>query len=118
MGNDVHLRLEKRADVTVAYLLDTRIVAELAIASLGDELYSVGERPDCTKLVLNFAAVEYLSSAMLGKLINLNRRMKVRKAMLVLCEIRPEILTIFKLTSLDRILDIRATEADAVAACG
>ena len=118
MANYAHLRVEKRGDVVVIYLLDNRIVAELAIASLGDELYAVTDRPDCMKLVLNFAAVEYLSSAMLGKLITLRRKMGVRKAALVLCEIRPEILTIFKLTSLDRILDIRATEADAVAACG
>ena len=118
MSDHKHLYVEKRGDAVIVQFLDSKIVAELAISTLGDELYAVAKRPDCQMLVLNFSAVEFLSSAMLGKLVALNRMMADKGGVLRLCEICPNIEIIFRHTNLDRILDIRDTEADAEAAGG
>ena len=58
-----HFRVERHEDTMVVQFLDRRVVAELAITDVGEELYAVASRPDCRKLVLNFCAVEFLSSA-------------------------------------------------------
>ena len=95
--------------------LDNKIHAELAVTTLGDELQSLAARPDCTKLVLSFSEVEFLTSIMLGKLISANRSMHEKGGTLVLCEICDNLRTIFRLTRLEKIFDIRASEAEALA---
>lgn len=112
-----HLRFERSDDTVVVYFLDRRLTAELAISTVSDDLYTVAARPDCLNFVLNFAAVEFLSSAMLGKLVVLNRTIRERGGRLVLCEICPNIRTILKYTGLELILEIHDTEAQALTAC-
>jgi anti-sigma B factor antagonist len=109
-----HLRVERNADALVVHFLDQRIHADDAITGLGMEVYAVADRPDCRKLVLNFSDVEFLSSAMLGKLVIVKRKVSEKSGVLRLCEMCPNIRLIFKLTCLDQILDIRETEADAI----
>jgi len=116
MSDMTHLRVERVDDSLVVHFLDTRIVAELAISTLGSELYSIVNRPDCQKLVLDFSTVQFLSSAMLGKLISANRKMRDKGGTLRLCEVCSNIRTILKYTCLDQLLDIRATQAEAIAA--
>lgn len=109
-----HFRTTRHADALVVHFLDKSIHADLAIAGLGDELYAIVHRPDCLKLILNFANVEFLCSAMLGKLLSAKRMMAEKGGVLRLCEICPNIRMVFRLTHLDGILDIRDTEVEAV----
>jgi anti-sigma B factor antagonist len=109
-----HLRIERNADALVVHFLDQRIQADAAIAGLGQELYAVVDRPDCLKMVLDFSEVEFLSSAMLGKLISVQRMIAEKNGVLRLCGMCQNIRLIFKLTCLDRILDVRETVADAI----
>ena len=109
-----HFRVERRADALVVYFLDKSIHADLAIAGLGAELYAIVGRPDCLKLVLNFSGVEFLSSAMLGKLLSAKKMLAQKGGVLRLCEVCPNIRLIFKLTHLDHILDIQNTEEQAL----
>jgi anti-sigma B factor antagonist len=109
-----HLRVKRHSDVLVVHFLDKNIHADLAIAGLGEELYAVAQRPDCQKLILNFSNVDFLCSAMLGKLLSAKRIMAEKGGVLRLCEICPNIRMVFGLTHLNQILDIRETEAEAV----
>ncbi len=108
------LRTERHAEFLVVHFLDRRIHNDLAIGSLGDELYAVIARPDCSKLVLNFSVVEFLCSAMFGKLLSVKKTMAEKGGLLRLCEICPNIRLIFRHTHLDQILDIRDTETEAL----
>jgi anti-anti-sigma regulatory factor len=51
---------------------------------------------------------------MIGKLISLNRKAKVGKSALRLCNLRREIRDIFHLCNLERVFDIRADQAAAI----
>ncbi len=73
------------------------------------------ERDDRKKIVLNFANVEFLSSAALGKLIGFDKRVKQHGAELVLSNIRPEIYEVFAITKLTKLFQIKDDEADALA---
>jgi anti-anti-sigma regulatory factor len=54
---------------------------------------------------------------MLGKLAVVKKMIAARGGLFVLCEICPNIRLILKLTAMERIFDIRDTEAEAVAVC-
>jgi anti-sigma B factor antagonist len=103
-------------DVTVVHFRNRKIIEDLSIQELGQELLHLVEVEKRGKLVLNFGSVDFLSSAALGKLITLDKRVRAHSGRLRLCCIRPEIFEVFKITRLDRMFDIKREEADALAA--
>ncbi len=110
------LEINEVRDVTVVHFKDHKIVEDLGIQELGQELFNLVEVENRRKVVLNFAAVDFLSSAALGKLMTLERKVHNRGGKLKLCNIRPEIYEVFVITRLNRLFDIREDEADALAA--
>ena len=110
------LEINEVGEVTVVHFRDQKIIEDLGIQELGQELFHLVEGEDRKKLVLNFSSVDFLSSAALGKLITLDKKVKTRGGTLRLCNIRPEIYEVFAITRLNRLFDIREDEADALAA--
>lgn len=110
-----HLRLETIDGVTVVSFVDTKIVTEENIAEVGDQLYALVEDDGLSKLLLNFGNVQYLSSAALGKLINLKKKVGAVKGKLKLCCIHPDLLEVFRITRLDQVFEIYPEEAVALA---
>lgn len=102
--------------ITVVRFVDRKILDEAVIHDLGQELFELIERDHRTKIVLNFGAVEFLSSAALGKLITMDKKMKAQGGKLKLSNIRPEIYEVFAITKLNKLFDIKEDEADALAA--
>lgn len=113
-----HRRLEvsEVGDVTVVRFVDRKILDEASIQELGGELFQLVEQEQRGKLVLNFSKVDFLSSAALGKLITLDKKVKARSGKLKLSNIRPEIYEVFAITKLNKLFDIKDDEADALAA--
>jgi anti-sigma B factor antagonist len=66
------------------------------------------------KLLLDFQGVEFMSSAMLGKLIQLHKRCKTDKIKFKLCGISKNPLDVFKITKLDKLFEIHKDAATAV----
>ena len=110
--------LQVRTDdgVVVARFTEERLTEELAIAKVGEELRTLVADGNCQKVLLSFAVVTYLSSAMLGKLISISRKLKEKGGELKLCKLCPNIQEIFNLTKLGKIIDIQETEADGIKA--
>ena len=104
------------ADVTVVNFRDAKIIEDMNIQQLGNELATLVETSGCKKLLLNFNGVDFLSSAALGKLITLEKRSKKAKCVLKMSNIRPEIYEVFAITKLNRLFDIRDSEAEALSA--
>jgi len=114
----VHRRLEvsEVGDVTVVRFVDRKILDEANIQELGQELYHLVEQDGRKQLLLNFSSVEFLSSAALGKLITLDKKVKVSGGRLQLSNIRPEIYEVFAITKLNKLFDIKDDEAAALEA--
>ena len=83
---------------------------------IGDDLFRLVDELGRRKILLNFGNVDFMSSAALGKLITLDRKVKAAKGRLKLSNIRPEILEVFQITKLNKVFDIRTDEAEAIAA--
>ena len=109
------IEVSDSANISVVRFQDQKIIDPEAIQELGQELFDLVERDDRKKLVLNFANVEFLSSAALGKLITFEKKAKRNDAQLILTNISPEIFQVFAITNLDKLFQIKDSEADALA---
>ena len=110
-----HKRLEvKDVDgATVVSFVDRKILDETNIQEIGKELFDLVDEEGSRNLVLNFENVEYLSSAALGKLITLNKKVKTVDGQLKLCAIKPPIFEVFVITKLNKLFDIYDTQTAA-----
>ena len=71
------LEVTEAGDVTVVRFRDQRIIDDLAIQETGQELVQlVEDEGDRKKLLLDFSDGGFMSSAALGKLITLIKKMK------------------------------------------
>ncbi|NOY30705.1 MAG: STAS domain-containing protein [Planctomycetes bacterium] len=115
MGAVRRIDVSVSANVSVVRFKDQKIIDPEAIQELGQELFDLVEKEDRKKLVLNFSNVEFLSSAALGKLITFEKKSKRHDAELILTNISPEIFQVFAITNLDKLFQIKDSEADALA---
>ncbi|HEX4131864.1 MAG TPA: STAS domain-containing protein [Pirellulales bacterium] len=116
MAVNRRLEVAEVGDVTVVRFVDRKILDEGNIQEMGQELFQLVEEDDRTKLLLNFSQVDFLSSAALGKLITLDKKVKAHQGKLRLSNIRPEIYEVFAITKLNKLFDICDDEAAALAA--
>ncbi len=108
-----HLTVSEQSGVNIVEFSNRKILEELSIREIEDELTRLVESKDTINLLLNFQNVEHLSSAALGMLIKLNDQVTKRSGRLKLSDIRPQIYQVFKITRLNKLFDIHdsATEA-------
>jgi len=115
MAANRRLEVSEVGEVTVVRFVDRKILDEASIQELGQELFRLVEQDARKRLLLNFSSVEFLSSAALGKLITLDKKVKANAGKLKLSNIRPEIYEVFAITKLNKLFDIKDDEADALA---
>ncbi|NMC18909.1 MAG: STAS domain-containing protein [Thermogutta sp.] len=110
-----HLDVYEVDDVTVVHFKDQRILEDLAIQELGQELFYLVDVEQRKKLLLNFANVNFLSSGALGKLNSLEKKIRNLGGVVKLCSIQPTIYKVFEITRFNTIFEIFKSEADALA---
>jgi len=109
-----HLRVKRSDGVSVVEFADRKILEELSIQEIGDELDQLVEAEPGIRLLLNFRNVDHLSSAALGMLITLNKKIKEKNGALRLSDINKQIFEVFKITRLNRVFDIHDTQDKAL----
>ena len=112
--SDRRIDIEEINGVTVARLLEKKILDEANIEALGQELFALVDKDGRTKIVLDFTHVEYLSSAALWKLITMHKKTTTAKGKLALCKIQKDILDVFKITQLNKVLTLCTDLDDAL----
>lgn len=110
-----HLRIKRENGVSMVEFADRKILEELSIQEIGDELDRVVQAEPGIKLLLNFHNVDHLSSAALGMLITLNNRVKEQQGELKLSDINQQIYEVFKITRLEKVFEIHPSADDALA---
>lgn len=113
----IHLKIQDRGEVVMVTFVESRILDESTIRAVGAEFDKLTlEAAADRKLLVNFVGVDYMSSAMLGQVMRLSKKCKADGIKLKLCGICPQVLEIFEITKLTKILDIEPDEASALAA--
>ena len=113
-GGTRRLDIEQVGNVTVARFIDKKILDETNIQIIGNQLFGLVDEDGRKRIVLDFSNVEYLSSAALGKLITMDKKVKAAKGKLRLCSVRPEIYEVFAITKLNKLFDMHDDQEKAL----
>ena len=116
MADFQQITVAEEGTVTIVRFVDSKIRDEDQIQVLGDELFSLVDNDNTKSLLLNFEDVEIMSSAALGKLIRLDKKVKKSEGKLKLCSICANIYEVFSITKLDQMYDIHPDQASALGA--
>lgn len=101
-------------DVTIVHFTDTKVLDQRNINLIGAELTKMAESGGVTKMLINLENVEFLSSAVLGKLISVYKTLRLNKGSLKLCGIGAAIFEVFEITRLDKVFEIHESEKEAL----
>lgn len=108
------ISVEYSENATIVTLTDEKILEEKDIQTLQESIMSVIEQSERINLILDFRNVRFLSSAVLGLLIRISKKVYEGDGQLKLCGINPKIYEIFKITRLTRIFEIYKDVKEAV----
>lgn len=109
-----HLKVRRSNNVVIVEFADRKILEEMAIQEIGDEVNRLVEAEPGIRLLLNFSSVDHLSSAALGMLITLNNKVKDQNGTLRLANINKQIFEVFKITRLNKVFDIYPSADEAL----
>ena len=100
------ISVEYSENATIITFVDEKILEEKEIQVLQESVMSVIEQAERLNLILDFRNVRFLSSAVLGLLIRISKKVYEQDGQLRLCNISPKIFEIFRITRLTKIFDI------------
>ena len=109
------ISVEYSEGATIAILTDEKILEDNDIKDIQQSITALIEQNKKIALVIDFSNVKFLSSAMLGLLIRVSKKIYECQGRLKLSSIDPKIYEVFKITGLDKIFDIYPNSAEAVA---
>lgn len=102
--------------VTCVTFNDPAVLDGAVIDRIGKELYVLVDKQDRRRVVLDLTRVEFLSSAMIGVIINLQQKLAKAKGQLAVCGLRPKLKEVFTITRLDKLLKFYPDENAALSA--
>jgi len=118
MSDKKQINIQSIKSVKHVTFNESRILDEMSIKVIYDEITELVEKTPKIKLILDFDQVDYLSSAVLGKMVALNKDIKKDGGHLVLANIKAPILEVFRITKLDKVLDIKENAFESMKSFG
>jgi anti-sigma B factor antagonist len=100
------ISVEYKDEATIVAFTDEKILEETDVRDLREAVESVVEQAPGIHLILDFRHVKFLSSAVLGLLIRISKRVYEQEGELRLCNIHPGIHEVFKITRLTNVFEI------------
>jgi anti-sigma B factor antagonist len=100
------INTEYGTDFTFVTFEDENILEEVQIRMLQNSLESVIEKNKDNQLVLNFANVKFMTSAMLGLLVRIHKRVGERGGELELRNLDKNLRKLFQITQLTKVFNI------------
>ncbi len=108
------LKVLREGDITLIEFTDRKILDEITITQVSEQLLALAAEPGRPRLVLDFSDVAHMSSSALGTLITLHKRVQEKDGQMRLCGIQPAIHEVFVITRLNEIFDICPTRQEAL----
>jgi len=105
----------KKDGVLIVVLAVNRIWSDLEVAKMSERLANLAHS-EGDKVLVDFGSLQQMCSAMLGKLLSLNKECDEHKITLRLCNMQPHIKEVFTTTGLHKLLKIHDTQEAALAA--
>ncbi|MDG3004437.1 STAS domain-containing protein [Paludisphaera mucosa] len=110
-----HLHLRDVAGVALVGFVDSELIyATDLVLDIGLELKSILKDLNHNKILLDFDAVQYVSSTMLAQLAHLDREIRNAKGQLKICGLGPILRDTFHIGRFDSLFAIYDDEASAL----
>ncbi|HAN98907.1 MAG TPA: anti-sigma factor antagonist [Planctomycetaceae bacterium] len=102
--------------VTRIRLKDNKILDQLLVKQIAEELRTLVQDEQRSRLLFDLSNVTFLSSAALNNLVILNRHVAKQSGRIVLAELQPPVREVFSYTGLNRLFTIVDSMDDGYAA--
>ena len=112
------LKITLIGDVVYCLFLEPRLLDEAAIQKSGEELFRQVDVLGKKNILLDFEKVQFISSAILGKLFTLYRKVESVQGKLVIANVTKAIHEVFRVCKLDTIFTIVPSLSEAYAIFG
>jgi len=118
MPAPTRIALEDEGGVPAIRFVDRLIMDDRIVREVGDQIMAALPPSGPVRVILDFGHVTMISSAMIGRLVVLQRRADATGGLLRLCEVGPAVLDVLRTTNLDRVLTITRDRREAREAFG
>lgn len=108
------LQIEEIGPVSVVTFTLSEILHVEVIESIGEEIASLVEDEGRRQLLFDLSEVRQLSSALIGKLLGVHKRLREVGGEMALCRLNPEVANTFELCQLPRLFHIYPTREAAL----
>ena len=107
------LTLKETGDSLCVSLSVAKMLDDATTQEIGEELMGLVDRAknDDRKMVVDLQSVQFISSAMIGKLILLNKAAKTGQVVLKFRNVLPDVMKVFRVMRLDKVLQFEAEES-------
>jgi len=100
------IEVEYGLDVTFVTFTEEKILEEEQIKELREALEAVIEKNESKKLILNFVNVKFMTSAVLGLLVRVHKKVVELGGKLQLSNLNSNLRRVFEITQLTKVFDI------------
>ena len=114
MAQLISKTLGQNEDILTIYFTEQKILNDAVIKQIGEELMEMTTRAVGDKMLLNFQGVAFMSSAMMGKILLTSKKCKAANIDLRLCSISKDVMEVFKIMRLNKVLKIYDNEEKAI----
>lgn len=118
MTGEPSLLVEKVKDVTIVTFRDATLLDTITIQQLASSLYDLVEQQGSHRVVLCFAHVKSLSSAMLGVLLTMKDKIEEADGRMVLAALSKDLRRLFEMTALHKLFQFADDNDEALAQLG
>ncbi|MFW5698255.1 MAG: STAS domain-containing protein [Planctomycetota bacterium] len=109
-----HLTVQAYQNLVLATVTKSRLTDAATINDIGLELLRQLELYPRISLIIHLGQVSQLSSAMLGKIIAVHKKVVEYRGRMAITGVGKELSPLFKVTKLDKVLDVRSDDAEKV----
>ncbi|MDX1968486.1 MAG: STAS domain-containing protein [Planctomycetaceae bacterium] len=106
--------IESHGDTIVARFTRSQLSEEDNIEQMAHELVTLIDHYQCQRLAISMDIVEFITSAALGKLIMIHRKLHRRDGRLVVCDIKGSVAEVMKTSRLNEYFTIAADTPGAL----
>ncbi|MBN2577786.1 MAG: STAS domain-containing protein [Pirellulales bacterium] len=110
------IRNELKGEIRLVIIDEARLMETATIEQCYREIADLLDKAEEGHVLIHFGRVTFMSSSALGMLIRVHKKCKEYKIALKLCNIAPTIRQVFKITAIDKILDIYDDSSQALEA--
>jgi len=112
---DLPLTIQEIEKYTIVEFRTASLMDPIVLEKIGEAIYRLIDAEDKRRIILDFEQVEYISSQAIGIVLTVNKKLgKLPHSTMVLCGVGPKLMELIKITRLDKVLKIKASQREAL----